>query len=107
MRIAKLFNTSTETGDTAETASYCADIELQDYGAITVALDAEAVSETVASFVSLAESVFYDGPTPTGLLRSYDAGRRHHFRRGAARHHLHHHPHPGGGEQRPVTAFPQ
>lgn len=43
--------------------SHYADIEIQDYGTITVALDAEAAPETVANFVSLAESGFYDGLT--------------------------------------------
>ncbi len=44
-------------------ASYYADIEIQGYGTITVALDAEAAPETVANFVSLAQSGFYDGLT--------------------------------------------
>lgn len=43
--------------------SHYADIKIQDYGTITVALDAEAAPETVANFVSLAESGFYDGLT--------------------------------------------
>ncbi len=42
-------------------ASYYADITVQDYGTITVALNAEAAPETVANFVSLAQSGFYDG----------------------------------------------
>ncbi len=44
-------------------ASYYADIEIQDYGTITVALNAEAAPETVENFVSLAQSGFYDGLT--------------------------------------------
>ncbi len=44
-------------------ASYYADIEIEGYGTITVALDAEAAPETVANFVSLAQSGFYDGLT--------------------------------------------
>ncbi len=44
-------------------ASYYADIAIEDYGTITVALNAEAAPETVANFVSLAESGFYDGLT--------------------------------------------
>lgn len=43
--------------------SHYADIEIQGYGTITVALDAETAPETVANFVSLAESGFYDGLT--------------------------------------------
>ncbi len=44
-------------------ASYYADIEIEGYGTITVALDAEAAPETVENFVSLAQSGFYDGLT--------------------------------------------
>ena len=63
----------TETGDTAEaeTASYYADIEIQDYGTITVALDEEAAPETVANFVSLAESGFYDGLTFHRIIEGF------------------------------------
>lgn len=53
------------TADTADAvnADYYAEIEIEDYGTITVALDAEAAPETVENFVSLAESGFYDGLT--------------------------------------------
>ncbi len=44
-------------------ADYYTDIEIQDHGTVTVALDASAAPETVANFVSLAESGFYDGLT--------------------------------------------
>ncbi len=44
-------------------ASYYADIVIQDYGTITVALNAEAAPKTVENFVSLAQSGFYDGLT--------------------------------------------
>lgn len=42
---------------------YYADIEIQDYGTVTVQLDAEAAPITVENFVNLAESGFYDGLT--------------------------------------------
>lgn len=41
----------------------CADIEIEDYGTITILLAPEAAPETVSNFVSLAESGFYDGLT--------------------------------------------
>ena len=40
-----------------------ADIDVQDYGVITVRLDSAAAPITVANFVNLAESGFYDGLT--------------------------------------------
>lgn len=40
-----------------------ADIVIQNYGTITVALDGASAPETVANFVMLAESGFYDGLT--------------------------------------------
>ena len=40
-----------------------AEIEVQDYGSIRIALNEEAAPETVANFISLAESGFYDGLT--------------------------------------------
>ena len=56
-----------DTKDTAENvtvdASYYADIDVKDYGTITVALDAEHAPKTVENFVSLAKSGFYDGLT--------------------------------------------
>ena len=42
---------------------YYADITIAGYGTITVSLDSSAAPETVANFVSLAESGFYDGLT--------------------------------------------
>ncbi|HJG86045.1 peptidylprolyl isomerase [Pseudoflavonifractor capillosus] len=55
----------------AETVSYYADIEIQDYGTITVALDGEAAPETVANFVSLAEEGFYDGLTFHRIIEGF------------------------------------
>ena len=49
--------------DTATPASYTAQIEVEDYGTITAALDAQAAPETVENFVSLAREGFYDGLT--------------------------------------------
>ncbi len=43
--------------------TYYADITIEDYGTITVQLDQEAAPITVANFVDLAESGFYDGLT--------------------------------------------
>ena len=44
-------------------ADYYADIEIENYGTITVALDAAAAPITVENFVTLARSGFYDGLT--------------------------------------------
>lgn len=43
--------------------THYAEIEIADYGTITVALYGDAAPVTVANFVSLAESGFYDGLT--------------------------------------------
>ena len=43
--------------------NYVAEITVKDYGSITVALDSSAAPETVANFVELAKSGFYDGLT--------------------------------------------
>lgn len=43
--------------------SHYADIEVENYGTITVALSEEAAPETVQNFVSLAQSGFYNGLT--------------------------------------------
>ena len=43
--------------------SHYADIEVEDYGTITVALSEEVAPKTVANFVELAESGFYDNLT--------------------------------------------
>lgn len=46
-----------------ETASYYAEIMIEDYGKITVKLDEEAAPLTTANFVNLATEGFYDGLT--------------------------------------------
>ncbi len=43
--------------------TYTAVIDIQDYGKITVELDADTAPITVANFISLAEDGFYDGLT--------------------------------------------
>ena len=54
---------SSAAGDLDADAIYYADIEIENYGTITVQLDQEAAPITVANFVNLAESGFYDGLT--------------------------------------------
>ena len=44
-------------------ATYYADIEIADYGLITIQLDQTVAPVTCANFVELAESGFYDGLT--------------------------------------------
>lgn len=60
--------TSTTEGSETATAldaalTYYADIEIQDYGTITIQLDQTSAPITVENFVNLAESGFYDGLT--------------------------------------------
>lgn len=50
-----------ESSEPAVTAY--ADIEVQDYGVITVALDGESAPKTVENFIQLAKDGFYDGLT--------------------------------------------
>ena len=49
--------------ETTEAETYFADIEIADYGTITVELDAKAAPITVENFVTLAKDGFYDGLT--------------------------------------------
>lgn len=51
--------------------TYYADIEIQDYGTITVLLDQEAAPVTVENFVTLAESGFYDGLTFHRIIEGF------------------------------------
>ena len=56
--------TSAETTSDFDTSlDYFADITVEDYGTITVQLDADAAPLTVQNFVDLARSGFYDGLT--------------------------------------------
>ena len=50
---------------------YYADIEIEDYGTITVLLDQEAAPVTVENFVTLAESGFYDGLTFHRIIEGF------------------------------------
>lgn len=51
--------------------TYYADIEIQDYGLITVQLDQESAPISAANFVSLAESGFYDGLTFHRIIEGF------------------------------------
>lgn len=55
----------TQSGESREESktSYTAEIDIRDYGTITLELDAKAAPKTVANFVKLADSGFYDGLT--------------------------------------------
>ena len=46
-----------------DSLTYYADIEIADYGTVTVQLDPDAAPVTVANFVNLAQEGFYDGLT--------------------------------------------
>lgn len=71
-------NESTETGTSSENmselpieATHYADISIEGYGTITVALDGNTAPETVENFVSLAESGFYDGLTFHRIIEGF------------------------------------
>ena len=67
-----LFSSCGRKDETKTPASDCvATIEIKDYGTITVALDASAAPETVANFVSLAKSGFYDGLTFHRIIEGF------------------------------------
>lgn len=51
--------------------NYFADIEIKDYGTITVKLDSEAAPLTVKNFVSLAKDGFYDGLTFHRIMEGF------------------------------------
>lgn len=57
--------------DLDETLTYYADIEIADYGTITVELDQEAAPVTVANFVNLAQNGFYDGLTFHRIMEDF------------------------------------
>ena len=52
-----------DTTDVVVTENYIADINVKDYGTITVELNGEVAPRTVQNFVDLAQSGFYDGLT--------------------------------------------
>lgn len=73
-------NTSNETDSTANTytpdaldenLTYYADIEIADYGKITVKLDQTSAPISSANFVALAEDGFYDGLTFHRIMEGF------------------------------------
>lgn len=63
--------TGDETGVLDASLTYYADIEIQNYGTITVQLDQKSAPITTANFVSLAESGFYDGLTFHRIIEGF------------------------------------
>lgn len=57
--------------DESVRADYYAEISIEDYGTITIALDREAAPQTVENFVSLAESGFYNGLTFHRIMEGF------------------------------------
>lgn len=51
--------------------TYYADIDIKDYGMITVKLDQSAAPKTVGNFISLAQSGFYDGLTFHRIMEGF------------------------------------
>jgi len=66
-----LFSLSACGGETAEKQGSTAKIEVKGYGTITVQLDAANAPLTVANFVRLAESGFYDGLTFHRVIKGF------------------------------------
>ncbi len=64
---------SLASGETVidETKTYYADIDIKDYGKITVELDYESAPKTVENFVKLANSKFYDGLTFHRIIEGF------------------------------------
>ena len=54
-----------------ENVTYFADIDIADYGMITIQLDQSAAPVTCANFVALAESGFYDGLTFHRIMEGF------------------------------------
>ena len=63
--------TDATAGTLDENLTYYADIVIEDYGTITVELDQASAPITVANFVELAESGFYDGLTFHRIIESF------------------------------------
>lgn len=57
--------------DLDENLTYYADIEIADYGTITVGLDQNAAPITVSNFVNLAQNGFYDGLTFHRIIEDF------------------------------------
>ena len=68
-------STNTESSSSSVAAenekTYYADIKIEDYGTITVELNEDAAPETVANFISLAETGFYDGLTFHRIIEGF------------------------------------
>ena len=62
---------SKQEAEEANAEVYYADITVQDYGVITVELDADAAPETVENFVTLARQDFYDGLTFHRIIEGF------------------------------------
>ena len=71
--ILSLAGCGSQYGDyTTEAAvTHYAEIQVEDYGTITMALDGQAAPETVANFVALAEEGFYDGLTFHRIIEGF------------------------------------
>ena len=63
-------NASTST-DTSEAELHHAEIEVEGYGTISVALNATAAPESTANFIKLAEEGFYDGLTFHRIIEGF------------------------------------
>lgn len=57
--------------DLDESLTYYADIEIADYGTVTVRLDQKTAPVTVSNFISLARSGFYDGLTFHRIIEGF------------------------------------
>ena len=57
--------------DLDDSLTYYADIDIADYGNVTVKLDQEAAPVTVANFVNLAQNGFYDGLTFHRIIEGF------------------------------------
>lgn len=57
--------------DLDDSLTYYADIDIADYGTVTVKLDQEAAPVTVANFVNLAQNGFYDGLTFHRIIEGF------------------------------------
>ncbi len=57
--------------DLDDALDYYADIEIKDYGTVTVKLEPEAAPITVANFVNLAQEGFYDGLTFHRIIEGF------------------------------------
>ncbi len=54
-----------------ETATYYADIEIENYGTVTVKLDQSAAPVTVSNFINLAQNGFYNGLTFHRIMEGF------------------------------------